>query len=152
MRILIVFVLLFSFIVAFGQDDQFIKKHWFDGGNICSQKLSPNQLFIREFPNPDDIWRASCVLTANAVGICRKTGMSVETKDVYLGVSYVDLVYTKGTQVENIFNSLYDYMKNENKDWNANLSMFCKPGKVFCLSKDKLSIRVISMNTCANMK
>lgn len=152
MKLGITCIFLLSFLTGSGQDDQYLKQHWFTDWKVCSQQFLPDQFFPAKFPNPDDIWKVSSIVNVSAVGGCRKTAKSVVTNEVHLGLSYVDLDYANNTQAASVFNAISMFLKDEKKDWHSEFSFFCKPGKVFCLSKAKSRIRVVSLNTCAYMK
>jgi hypothetical protein len=143
---------MFQLASAFAQDEPYLKKHWFTTGKVCAQELTPEQLFPKPFPNPDDVWKVSSITKVNAVGVCRKTEKGIETSEVLLGLSYVDIAYKKKATPDSVFNAMATFLMDKNTDWHAELNMSCKAGKIFCLSRDSCTIRVISVNSCAHMK
>jgi hypothetical protein len=134
------------------QDEHYLEKHWFSQEKVCEQEQNPAQLFSKQFPNPDNIWKVDSIVRVNTVGVCRKTEKGVETADVNLGLSYTDIVYRKGPQAQKVFNDISTFLSNKKADWHSGLNIFCKGGKVFCLLRDSCSVRVVSVNSCAHMK
>jgi hypothetical protein len=121
---------------------------------LCSYQLTSNSLVKRYSKNIAkdlSLRNADCI---SLLGACEDKRVEVSTKDtlIMLADTFVDIKYA------NRYGSIaFDALLKKSLSLNTTsyagiFADFIKPGKIFCLTKESSTIRMISMNSCAESK
>lgn len=151
MKLILVTALLLGRLFGFCQDTNSFTEEFFGKGKICSSQLNPSTSFKRFHNDLKSLLRLDEVVSMKVTALCSDKMVQIVQKDtiVYLSPGILQTKYSAKVSAM-VLDTIYSLAMNPNlsMQYVRELHNFLKPGRIFVLNGDTLSI--ISMNSCAN--